>query len=266
MIDSAPAAGSEIPKPLTRLNTSGEVYLRHAAAERQLREILPQGRAAIFERLNVASRADERFLLEETLVYLMREAKLINDLEMYEAATTMLYRRAERAVKRRLRGAVDNEDAAIEAAANVLAEVFLAIDDVSSNKADYAQVRFNHLVKRIVNKYAALARKQLAQDRLADSIDEEINDEQTAPFEIGDFHPQLDYEDREFIEKALNALSADVRTAFRMKHYYGWKIESDDAHEPTISKYFGKTEKTIRNWLREADGQLRVWREKGQNR
>jgi len=41
----------------------------------------------------------------------------------------------------------------------------------------------------------------------------------------------------------------------------GWPIEDRDPNVMTISKYFGKTSRTIRNWIAEAEKQLAAWRD-----
>ena len=41
----------------------------------------------------------------------------------------------------------------------------------------------------------------------------------------------------------------------------GWPVEDRDPNVPTISRYFGKTSRTIRNWLAQAEERLAAWRD-----
>lgn len=251
------------PTPLTRRNEDGAVYERSPAVERQLREILPLEKEKLLTLLQVSNRDDERFLLEETLVYLMREFRKANETELGDAVTQTLFRRCQKLVARRVGNSLNNEDAAIECGADALNELFPALADVSTDKADFAQVRFNLYVKRIINRHVEKARKQLSQDVLTDSLDDAGENEDAAPLDIA-AAPEMSYENIEYIEKALEVLPPEIRQAFVLRHYYGWQIESEDPDEPTISKHFGKTQRTIRNWLNKADDALQRWR-KGQN-
>lgn len=246
------------PVQLTHSGANG-VYQRDVAVETRLREILQIDEAGLLALLRVKAKDDERFLPAEILVYLMREASLARKNEFREAIAEILYQRCEKTAARQARRAIYNDDAAAECAANILQELFAKLGDVVADKADFAQVRFNLFFKRIINNQIQQTRKILRQDLLADSLDEP-QDEDAAPLEI-EAKPEMSYESREFIDKALQILPPDIRQAFLLRHRAGWQIESADPTEMTISKYFGKTEKTIRNWLKKADDLLREWRD-----
>jgi DNA-directed RNA polymerase specialized sigma24 family protein len=62
------------------------------------------------------------------------------------------------------------------------------------------------------------------------------------------------------LKDALKGMPAPARSAFILHRAYGLPIESNDPAELTVSRYFGKTSRTIRNWLRSAEEHLRVWR------
>ena len=47
-------------------------------------------------------------------------------------------------------------------------------------------------------------------------------------------------------------------------HYGGWPIESSDPTAPSLSRYFGKSPRTIRLWLQQAERVLEDWR--GENK
>ena len=60
-------------------------------------------------------------------------------------------------------------------------------------------------------------------------------------------------------DEALALLEPNVRTAFLLRAE-GWPVEDRDPSVPTISRLFGKTSRTIRYWLAQADEQLAAWR------
>ncbi len=60
--------------------------------------------------------------------------------------------------------------------------------------------------------------------------------------------------------EALALLDEPMRTAFVLRHYEGWPIEDRDETVPTISRYFNKTPRTIRNWMTTAEQALAAWR------
>ena len=61
-------------------------------------------------------------------------------------------------------------------------------------------------------------------------------------------------------DEALSLLEPNLREAFVLK-VEGCPIEDRDPNVMTISKHFGKTSRTIRNWIAEAEKQLAAWRD-----
>ena len=70
----------------------------------------------------------------------------------------------------------------------------------------------------------------------------------------------LSPEKRLMLREGLLLLPEPIRTAFVLHHYDGWQIESNDPQAPTIAKHFGKTPRTIRNWMAQAEAILESWR------
>ena len=77
-------------------------------------------------------------------------------------------------------------------------------------------------------------------------------------------NPPVSMEQRLLFKEGLNILKEPYRTVFILYYYEDWPIESKDPSKMTISKHFKKTEKTIRNWLKEAREQLRRWRDENE--
>ena len=66
--------------------------------------------------------------------------------------------------------------------------------------------------------------------------------------------------DNALIEAALSQLEEPIRSAYLLRYLEDWPIEDKDPAVQTISRHFGKTPRTIRNWLSKADEILEAWR------
>ena len=67
--------------------------------------------------------------------------------------------------------------------------------------------------------------------------------------------------------EAVKQLPPELRHVFLLRHYVGMKIgpdslADDDGGELTIAAQFGRTGRTIRNWLHEASRLLAEFQEK----
>src|SRR5206468_1461828 len=64
----------------------------------------------------------------------------------------------------------------------------------------------------------------------------------------------------DLLRDALSHVREPYRTAFLLRHVAEWPTEDQDPTVQTISKYFGKDPRTIRNWLQRAEEALQQWR------
>jgi DNA-directed RNA polymerase specialized sigma24 family protein len=71
--------------------------------------------------------------------------------------------------------------------------------------------------------------------------------------------PAMDWLDNAVAQSALAQLPEPMRTAFYLKHYGGYKEESQTA-EPTIASALGVSGRSVRNYLRRAEKILAEWR------
>ena len=71
--------------------------------------------------------------------------------------------------------------------------------------------------------------------------------------------------DNILIQAAMSQLKEPLRSAYLLRHYYGWQIENQDPNVQTISWRFNKTPRTIRNWLNKAEKCLEAWREENRD-
>jgi DNA-directed RNA polymerase specialized sigma24 family protein len=70
----------------------------------------------------------------------------------------------------------------------------------------------------------------------------------------------LSQEEIALCNNAISTLKDPQRTAFLMKNYYGWPIESIDANCESISSYYNVDPRTVRYWLSQAEKDLLKWR------
>lgn len=242
-VESAPPFGSG--------NADGEVYRPLPAVEQQIAQLLRLDSSEFELRLNVAERANADFVVEEALIYFYRAASRANQLELLHRITIVLFERARRFARRQTGKLFANATVADDAAADALGMLFGELSEVETTRADFAEVRFWFYFKRIINRVASkYRRRQLIENRF-DSLDDAANEakpllELTASGELSSF-------DRYDLKKALALLPEPVRTAFLLRHKYGWQIYAKDQSEMTIARYFDKTERTINNWLARAD-------------
>ena len=62
------------------------------------------------------------------------------------------------------------------------------------------------------------------------------------------------------LRAAIERLPAEIREVAFLHYIEGWQIDSKNPFEPTLSRKYNKSEKTIRNWLRKAAELLQDWK------
>ena len=253
-----------LPQPLTHRNADGEVYQRLPAVNRQIKEALGLvDHEELRSRLEVHDEDSPAFLKEESLVYLIRyyhgegNGDFVNEL-----AECLLTRCATwiDGKLRRLRAALREDGNS-----SVVAEAFDRILDQSSDRGDFLQVRFWVVLEKIT---VDVFRKQVYQFDTESSGDYDqatIDDmaQQGAVVVSTTFagrSVESEAIDNVLIEAALHQLEEPIRSAYLLRHHQGWPIQDKDPAAQTISRHFGKTPRTIRNWLSTADERLEAWR------
>ena len=251
------------PQPLTRRNADGQVYQRLAVVDRQIKEALGLDDEELRSHLKVRDEESPAFLKEESLVYLIRHhhgagnRKFVNDL------AECLLKRCATWIDGKLSGL--RTDLREDGNSGVVAEVFDRILDLTSDRGDFLQVRFWMGIKRIT---VDVFRKQVNQFDTESSgdYDQATIDDLTqrgavvTPTTSADRPIESEAIDNVLIEAALHQLEEPIRSAYLLRHYKDWPIEDKDPAVQTISRHFGKTPRTIRNWLSKADEILEAWR------
>jgi DNA-directed RNA polymerase specialized sigma24 family protein len=253
-------------EPLTRTNTSGEVYKRNSAVERQVLDALSFSDDDLLLRAGINDSTAAGYLQEEALVYLIRTSFQRRNQVLYNKLAEILLTRCQDQVTSWMRGIVYKEDA-VHDVIQVLFEKIVSPD----HEGDYLQVRFWHNLKRI----SLDVRRKYLRDQTKDrhylqpssfqppeetGENEWENVSDTNGNEIAAKNGFSSVEMEALWREALHILQEPMRTAVLLHYITGWQIESKDPNEITVSKYFRKTPKTIHNWLRQAENELSNWR------
>lgn len=251
---------SVLIKPLTKRTGQGDLYIRRPNAELQIEKILTLSRPQILAMAGgKGRRRDEAdYLLDETIVYLLREARLIDDRELIEALYLELDLRIRKLLaKFRTGNEADFEDLGQRVAMAILEKIF----DMESDSADLAQVQFGLFVVSEAKSVWKGNLVKLKRDRELfesgrDSGDDGGNEnslENIAGTGV------LSAESRLIIAEGLKKLLPTHQTVAAML-LDGFQIESKDKNEPTISGHLGVSSRTIRNWIREMRAALEGYR------
>lgn len=248
-------------KSLTKKTRQGETYIRRADAELQIEKILTLEKQQILEMLGSNKWRDEAdYLLDETLVYLSREARINGDDEIFNEIYEELNRRIWKLLLkfRRNFGAnqTDFEDFGQKTEMAILRKLL----NTDSDAADFAQVQFGSFViseAKGVNKQnlIAVSRDQKLFETARE--DDETGDEKLENISLTN---ELSAESKMIFSEGIKKLSPDQQMVAAML-LDGFQIESKDENEMTISRHLGVSSRTIRNWVKEMRALLTEYKE-----
>ena len=237
-------------KPLTR----NAEYRRLPETIRQIEAAIDLSSHDLVARARIDIADDPAYLSPEALVYFVRSALAENDGTTVADLMEALIDRSLASVAAGLKG-FDGEERRdiVQTVLCRLTELLLADDD----RSDFAQVRFWTVLKRLRLSACAEQRSFVAR---FDQLDEESD---AAMVRAPD--SQLSPEEFAQLAEGLRALDPHLRRVFVMRHYQGWKIgpeppDEEDPNDPSLAGYFGKSSRTIRNWLSKAEASLAPFR------
>lgn len=268
-------------RPLTHRNRQGEVYQRKEAVEERIRSALSLKPAAMIEQARVRDYKAPNYLQEECLVYLIREYKSRGERRVVEELSEILLLRCSKYINegvQNLRSEVgDHSQRVAHAFRDVVKELFDRILDLESDRGDFMQVRFWPVVEKLrigaFNRHLEdikRAEEAVTWDSVAgyEQRSEEGEEKRGKRRHTSDSEPpqeaELSAEQRavylDAAREVLDRVDEPYRTAFVLRRYYDWPIEIEDTRLPSISGYFEKTPRTIREWLKRAKEMIERWK------
>lgn len=256
-----------LAKPLTHSNKAGAPYVRPPDVEAQLNELLSESPAEQLARAKCTDKGSPRFLKDECMVYLIREAWLADDSVLCSELSQQLIRRCTRPIRRTLQLLGVAPDDLQDVFGDVIAKMMTAILD-DEGKGDFYQVRFRQALRfRMIEVHARYERQHerlLTENRLCASRDGEDDDDEDGSFEDRVRQPGDVAEDAvqllEIREAVASIRDPRHRRAFVLHHRDDWPIETQDPLNPSVSGHFKVTPRTVSNWLRTAERDLAEWR------
>ncbi len=269
-------------RPLTKCHPNGEPYERRPETVRQLRAALLLTPRAQVARARISDKNDPRYIKDEVLVYLIREAFEREDGRAGDWLLWLLIKRCTGILTRVLAPRLPEAEA-IDAGQEVLLVLCEAVHDLGP-QGDYLEVSFGQWFKCRALDMRRTYEAKLAKEPDAEAVPleqlaghqassaervvvfepvEPWNELSPSPADLldrGNVAALQDAEERR-LHEAVCALPNTDRQPWRkaviLHFWFGMKIDSVDPDEPTLARLFGKSEKTIRNWLNKAKAELK---------
>lgn len=252
-------------RPLTHCGADGNVLTRLPEVDAQIASSLRLEQGELRRRASITDRENADYLKDETLVYLLRESYWADDSRTQDIAAEALFRRCAPYARKRF-GSFAEQDFE-DAYAELLTKVIKLIVDLDDDQGDFLQVRFGRQVRYlaldIFRRHMPLINEIRNQASLSsraayDGLDEDAERSNLLPSEL---HVRDDeHERRRQGDEALQQLPEPQRTAYILRHYDGWRIQSKKPGVPSISRVFDVDPRTVQNWLTEAEKALETWR------
>ena len=245
--------------PLTRRRPNGQTLKRGADIEAQIVAAGTLAPAELLDRARLES-GTAGFLKEEALVYFIREAHRNGDANTVNGLAEILIRRSARQIARE--ASILGPAATVDAYNAVIQGLFQRILEFDDDRGDFFQCRFRLALKRLtISTLRPYFRSMRWEGQhIAEPPSDPDNDEDRLDVSEWVADTSVSPEGWALLKDALKGMPAPARAAFVLHRAYGLPIESNDPSELTVSRYFGKTSRTIRNWLRSAEEHLRTWR------
>lgn len=237
-------------RPLTARNAEGHLYARTARVQREIVAMLKLGPDGVL--------ASVGSLTDETLVHLIRERRSARDWEAARRLSSVLLERCRSVLLSTLSSL--QPEVREEAIRTVIEQLFERISALDDERGDFYEVRFGMALKRLTTSAFRRCVLTIAHHRrMEQDTSAELIDSRDAPFDPHQWpEDAVSFADG---KKGLEAIKDERhRIAFTLYAMQEMPIESDDPEMATISRYFGVSSRTIRNWLDRAEADLAQWR------
>ncbi len=273
-------------EPLQKRRADGSLYKRRREVEQEIEDLEKLQLPEILSRAREGERSGTTTVSSEALVHILRrEARIATTRSptfgAIDGLVQILIQRAEVILRRHLwgLGEIDREEIYKQVTDRIVDEIY-----EDSDLADYAEVNFNDwLQHNRLDAFRKQKRKIERMERFGDSVEDIAEDEAqvvlegidnktdseptpdaayasneacngvTLPAGIqdADLSPGDRYRIAAIVKRAH--LPPHVLDAFLLYHYLDMQIESEDLDKHTLVKQFGKSEKTIRIWIKRAE-------------
>lgn len=236
-------------KKLTKRKKTGKLYTRRPDVELQIGKVLNFQDAEIFELLKNKNRESDNFLLDETIVYLLRQKESDSDI-FRETLYLELNRRIWKLLnkfRKRFANPADFEDFRQKVELAILKKIF----ELNTDSADYAQVNFGDYVVKMAKVIwkGELVKIEREKDMIYSPSENEEDTSKDIENTLRSNDALTDF--TMTLKEGLAQLPPDTMLVAELL-LDGWQIESKNENEPTISKKLNVSSRTIRNWLKEA--------------
>ncbi len=273
-------------EPLQKRCEDGTLYKRRRVVEQEIEDLEKLKLPEILARARDGERSGKTTVSSEALVHILRrEVRIATTrsptLGAIDGLIQILIQRAEAILRRHLwgLGEIDREEICKQVTDRIVDEIY-----EDSDLADYAEVHFNAWLRyNRLDAFRKQKRKIERMERFGDSVDEIAEDEALvvpegiddkagseptpeaayasieacnmailpAGIQEAEFSPEDRYRIAAMVQQVN--LAPHVLDAFLLHYYFGMQIESEDPDKHTLVKQFGKSEKTIRNWIKRAE-------------
>lgn len=237
-------------KKLTKRKKTGELYARRPDVELQIGKVLTYADNEIFELLHNKNRESDNYLLDETIVYILREKESGND-DFRETLYLELNRRIWKLLnkfKKRFANPADFEDFRQKVEIAILKKLF----DFNTDSADYMQINFGDYVVKTAKVVWKGELVKIERDKdlfYSHSDEDEVDNTKDIENTLRSNDALTDF--TMTLKEGLAKLPPNIMLVAELL-LDGWQIESKNENEPTISKKLNVSSRTIRNWLKGA--------------
>lgn len=241
-------------KPLKKRSAEGKLYTRPRNVELQLAEVVTFNESEILRRLMVTDKKDTDYILDETLVYLFREAHREENHVHFERMFEFVNRRIARIAEGGWTNALPEHEK-MDVAGYVWQKFVEQVLDLENNSGDYAQIRFGDYISTHASAYRIKKLAEINSEKDHDRIDDHDPDGHNNDPQF----KRISEVELSILKEGIDSLSEEMKTVVWLIAD-GWKVESKDPDEPTICRQMNVTSRTIRNWISEARTQLAGYR------
>lgn len=259
---SATAEAEDEPPSVSPLTRRG--YKRTRATQRQIADALGLGAAELIARAQQRDEKAPDYMSAEALVFFIRRADGAGDSKTLNALTRELLERCNVFFRGQFRGCSkeDLEDLQGEVLAALVEDL---LDP--GNRGDFMQVRFwLYLKRKTIDSSRVIFRHSGDTESLDTGFSGDTESEGQTKLDA-QADNRISPEGVMMLSEGLATLSPRLREVFLLRHYVGMKIGADNPaddppNEVTLARRYGRSRRTIHNWLKEAEALLARFREK----